>query len=1207
MKTRIWGLALCAALGLAAAANAAAQHVVWQESLNAQLVSSSYPRSLAVDAAGDVYVTGNVPGPGPNCRVVKYSGASGTLLWETKPSAAISDIFGAMCRVALDASGNVFFAAADGSHLQVAKLAGSTGALLWEAETTSAPPLQGAAVVALAVDGNGNPIVAGNQMHDEEDPLRPWVAKFAGGDGSRLWEYVDSSSTTSGATALALDASGNAIVAGFNLDAYGRELFLTIKIAAGDGTATWRKTFDHPAPNATTGQPRERLAANAVAVDAGGNALVTGYVAWNSSTWPSQARDFETIKYAAADGAMLWEATYDGTAHGTDTAVTINVDGSGDALVTGASDGATSGVDVVIVKYSGTSGAQVWAQPATGPGTGADRPTAAFVDASGDLFVTGSTTPASGIGTAVFSIQISGATGGLLWTQSYQSADHQSDSGIAIVRDAAGNAITFANSSANGFIDFKVLKYANGSGTLAWQTAPLASLIPRYTSPDAMVLDNAGNLFVSSYFRGYTSILDDNEDMILARFSAADGAVAWASMFQGPLPDWTYGVVLDGAGHVIIGGMSTGSNDYYDFMTLGYRADNGQLIWQQPVLGSGHDSHPAGIVYDGAGSVYVYGDVSTPTSGDVRTIIKYASANGALLWRTTASTFGTAYSLALDAGNGVFATGMMVTTKYNSANGAVLWEKSVAGGGSWSYVAVDAAGNPVVAGTSNDGSVHGYRVIKYAGSDGSVLWDQLIPRTGMVNAIKLDSHGDVIVVGAAEDQLLPPVNGLPPPGSIVYMGKAMKLSGSDGSLIWERNVSPGTVQYVSGTGLGAVALDAADNVIAAGGSATPAGGPTMKAMAYAASNGRALWQYSYDGATHLGGYANAVVTAPGAVFLAGPVKEPDQDDSSVHLARLGNLPTRAAAGTDLDGNGRSDLVWRNTATGDVYRIGMNGLAIDGQGPIYSEPNLAWRIVSDADFNGDGIEDLLWRNDSTGEVYFMPFGEDGFPASGGHVIYREPNAAWKIVATPDLDGDGKADLLWWNSATGQVFAQLFDGAAITTQGYVYTEPNTAWKIAAAGDFGGIGIASGLVWRNDVTGDVYLMSVALVDGHFTTWGRMIHQEPNLAWKIVGAADLDGDGCGEILWRNDATGQVNAMTILGGQVVASDVIYNEPNLDWKIVAFGDYDGDGRSDIVWRNATDGRVFVMLMRGHAIGASTVVYTEPNPDWRLLGAAEYAH
>jgi hypothetical protein len=66
-------------------------------------------------------------------------------------------------------------------------------------------------------------------------------------------------------------------------------------------------------------------------------------------------------------------------------------------------------------------------------------------------------------------------------------------------------------------------------------------------------------------------------------------------------------------------------------------------------------------------------------------------------------------------------------------------------------------------------------------------------------------------------------------------------------------------------------------------------------------------------------------------------------------------------------------------------------------------------------------------------------------SASQIIYTEPNLAWKIATTGDYNSDGKADLLWRNDSTGQVFMQLMNGLSIIAGQAVYTEPSSAWRI------------------------------------------------------------------------------------------------------------------------------------------------------------------
>ena len=48
---------------------------------------------------------------------------------------------------------------------------------------------------------------------------------------------------------------------------------------------------------------------------------------------------------------------------------------------------------------------------------------------------------------------------------------------------------------------------------------------------------------------------------------------------------------------------------------------------------------------------------------------------------------------------------------------------------------------------------------------------------------------------------------------------------------------------------------------------------------------------------------------------------------------------------DFDSNGRQDLLWRNSVTGVVYLVRLNGPFVAGHGVLYAEPKLQWKIVS----------------------------------------------------------------------------------------------------------------------------------------------------------------------------------------------------------------------------------------------------------------------
>jgi len=87
--------------------------------------------------------------------------------------------------------------------------------------------------------------------------------------------------------------------------------------------------------------------------------------------------------------------------------------------------------------------------------------------------------------------------------------------------------------------------------------------------------------------------------------------------------------------------------------------------------------------------------------------------------------------------------------------------------------------------------------------------------------------------------------------------------------------------------------------------------------------------------------------------------------------------------------------------------------------------LQWKIVGIADLNQDGVSDLIWRNTQTGDVnYWLMSGINQMTT--GTIAQAVP-AAWQIAGTADLNGDGKTDLIWRNTSTGDVTVWYMNGA------------------------------------------------------------------------------------------------------------------------------------------------------------------------------------
>jgi hypothetical protein len=173
---------------------------------------------------------------------------------------------------------------------------------------------------------------------------------------------------------------------------------------------------------------------------------------------------------------------------------------------------------------------------------------------------------------------------------------------------------------------------------------------------------------------------------------------------------------------------------------------------------------------------------------------------------------------------------------------------------------------------------------------------------------------------------------------------------------------------------------------------------------------------------------------------------------------------------DTDGNGKSDILWRDQ-DGGLVLWKMDGANWQGASSITiataTQPafayNLGTRVDAFADINGDGRSDIVWRgSDGSVNIWFLNGSTVTSSASLGQV-----GQEWQIQAVGDLDGDGRADLIW-RKADGLVAAWRLSGGTVLSAAVV-TGAGQDWRIIGAGDVNGDGKAD-IVWRNVETGTV-----------------------------------------------------------------------------------------------------------------------------------------
>src|SRR6266487_3701550 len=224
-------------------------------------------------------------------------------------------------------------------------------------------------------------------------------------------------------------------------------------------------------------------------------------------------------------------------------------------------------------------------------------------------------------------------------------------------------------------------------------------------------------------------------------------------------------------------------------------------------------------------------------------------------------------------------------------------------------------------------------------------------------------------------------------------------------------------------------------------------------------------------------------------------------------------------------------------------------------------------------------------DSNGELYITDYGN---------------GSVFKIVALPvksDFNGDGKADILWQNSSTGQRVIWLMNGTARTSAvslGFVAT----SWSIAGSSDFNGDG-KSDILWQNNSTGQRVIW---LMNGTAHTSTVSLGTVPT-AWSIAGSSDFNGDGKPDILWQNNSTGQ-RWIWLMNGTTHTSTVNLGTVATSWNIAGSSDFNGDGKADILWQNSSTGQRLIWLMNGttrtSAVSLGTVATS-----WNIAGSSDF--
>jgi hypothetical protein len=381
------------------------------------------------------------------------------------------------CAIAVDENGYIYVTGHSEdsiTHYDYATVKySSTGQELW-VRRYNGPANSYDFARTIAVDTYGNVYVTGDSpgvgTHDDYATVKYDSL------GEELWVARYTTNRDDGASAIALDGSGNVYVTGHSMSEAGTDYdYATVKYDL-SGVQQWVRRYDGPGSYNDV--------ASAIGVDDSGNVYVTGHSA-GSSTY-----DYATIKYNTF-GLEQWIMRYDGPGSGTEEAYAMAVDGDY-VYVTGSSADSAINHDYATIKYD-SSGMEQWVRRYDGPGHYYDRASAIAVDGSGNVYVTGF---CWGLDSLYEYATIKyDSHGNVLWTKRYDGPGN-SDFATAIAVDGSGNVYVTGDSPGVGtHDDYATVKY-DSSGVEQW--------IARHNGPadstdraHAIAVDDQGDVYVT--------------------------------------------------------------------------------------------------------------------------------------------------------------------------------------------------------------------------------------------------------------------------------------------------------------------------------------------------------------------------------------------------------------------------------------------------------------------------------------------------------------------------------------------------------------------------------------------------------------------------------------------------------------------------------------------------------------------------------------
>jgi Bacterial Ig-like domain/Bacterial pre-peptidase C-terminal domain/FG-GAP-like repeat len=277
---------------------------------------------------------------------------------------------------------------------------------------------------------------------------------------------------------------------------------------------------------------------------------------------------------------------------------------------------------------------------------------------------------------------------------------------------------------------------------------------------------------------------------------------------------------------------------------------------------------------------------------------------------------------------------------------------------------------------------------------------------------------------------------------------------------------------------------------------------------------------------------------------------------------------------DFNGDGKAEILWRNTTDNRVAMGSVTATSHAFTDMKYGGVNVLvgqdFTVEAIADFGGDGKSDILWRN-SAGKIAVWEMNgalvanpnmvKD--PKTGAEIVISRDD--WGIVGAEYLGNDNRADILWRNKQDGKWAVWQMNSATLQTGSFL--KEVATWQDLSKTPAGMAGRPAAIDEAGNTTGTAFnvgsLTTQASFQGSVDAWDAVDLYRFDVSGPQVVSVRLDG-----MVGRS--TNQNLDMTLFGSNGITVLGESKNPGVQSELIQAGLESGTYYVQVKQATATD-------------------------------------